>query len=99
MHKYASAENLTLLQYVTKYKQYIDFEKLSARNYITRDIIDVYKDELSWELVSLHNDSLTAEDILAYKDYFDWKLLSENKGLNKDLEIKKLIKKQLEGES
>lgn len=100
MHRYAGVENLTLLQYITKYKQYIDFEKLSSKEYITRDIIDVYADKLDWKLISMHNTSLTVSDLIVYRNYIDWELLSENKELiKKSDKIQKLIKKQLKGES
>jgi len=78
-----SMNHIFSLNFIEKYKNFIDFGLLSMNVNITEEIIEKYKDKLDWEKISSSR-NITEKFIEKHKDKLNWKILSCKPGLSEE---------------
>ena len=73
------------VDFIKKHINDIKFDLLSVNHNLTLDIIEEFKDKISWSSICINNKKLTDIFIYNYKEYLIWEMVLANQELNLQL--------------
>ena len=73
------------VDFIKRHEKDIRFDLLSVNANLTLDIIEAFKDKISWTSICLNNKKLTDSFIYNYREYLNWEMVMANQKLNLQL--------------
>lgn len=78
-----SSNNLDSENLIRKYKDKINWKKISKRKTLSEDFIREFQDDVDWDYIS-SNQTLSQSFIAEFSDKVNWKRISKNQRLSED---------------
>ena len=73
------------VDFIKRHEEDIRFDLLSVNSNLTLEIIEAFKDKISWNSICLNNKKLTDSFIYNYREYLNWHMVLANQQLNLQL--------------